>query len=217
MEQYGISRALGFDTEAVFAEGANLFARTKRANAEFTASFGEQLPYEADSVDAIIAVDVFEHVRNLSLCMSECSRVLRKGGHLLAIFPPFLNPIAHHLKVSNTPFLHWLFSGDTLRKMQNNIVVSQYGDAAKHYIIHALDGYRLPYVNGVSVRSFWRLVRNGPWQVVLDRRRGFPCMGEVARSSTFARAISRVMTPLAHVPWLSEIALDHVAVILQKV
>jgi SAM-dependent methyltransferase len=215
MEQYGIGKALGFDTEPLFAEGANLFARAKSAHAEFTAAYGESLPYPDASVDAIISVDVFEHVKDVGACLAECQRVLRSGGHLLAIFPPYFNPLNHHLKISNTPFLHWLFSGDTLRAMQNRRF-HDYGDRARHFAIEDLNGYRSPYLNGITVQHFRQLVRAGAWNLVVDRRKGFPSAGERARSSRILRAMSRVSSSLAALPVLEEITLDHVSMILTK-
>jgi hypothetical protein len=192
-----------------------MFARRKGAKAEFTAAFGESLPYADEVFDAIISVDVFEHVRDVAACLRECRRVLRPGGHLLAMFPPYYNPMEHHLKVSRTPFLHWVFSGETLRQMQNRCV-QEAGKGAEHFLVNALDGYRAPTLNGITVRKFKRLLAEGGWEIVLDRRQGFPCMGETARASRMAQMVSRLTTPFARLPVLEEITLDHVTVILRK-
>jgi len=47
----------------------------------------EELSLSDESVDLIISNDVFEHVPNPLVAFSNCSRVLRKGGVMLATFP----------------------------------------------------------------------------------------------------------------------------------
>lgn len=44
---------------------------------------GENLPYENESYDAVVCVDVLEHVASLSQVLSEVNRVLRPGGIFL--------------------------------------------------------------------------------------------------------------------------------------
>lgn len=41
------------------------------------------LPYENESVDLIVCLEVVEHLYSVKLFMEECARVLKKGGHLL--------------------------------------------------------------------------------------------------------------------------------------
>ena len=44
---------------------------------------GEALPYEDEAFDAVVCVDVLEHVRDLTKVVSEIARVLRPGGIFL--------------------------------------------------------------------------------------------------------------------------------------
>jgi len=55
------------------------------ANAEF-------LPFAAKSVDAILLLDVLEHVADPDLCMQEIKRVLAAGGKLV-LNVPFIYPL----------------------------------------------------------------------------------------------------------------------------
>jgi SAM-dependent methyltransferase len=66
------------------------------------------IPFADNSFDVVYANQVFEHVRFLDRMLSECSRVLRPGGTLLANFPLATYPIEGHLRV---PFAHWLPPG----------------------------------------------------------------------------------------------------------
>ncbi|MEO0956186.1 MAG: bifunctional 2-polyprenyl-6-hydroxyphenol methylase/3-demethylubiquinol 3-O-methyltransferase UbiG [Pseudomonadota bacterium] len=50
---------------------------------DYIVGIGEDLPYEDASFDAVVCVDVLEHVSDLSKAVSEISRVLRPGGLFL--------------------------------------------------------------------------------------------------------------------------------------
>jgi ubiquinone/menaquinone biosynthesis C-methylase UbiE len=70
----------------------------------------EQLiPFEDNTFDVIYANQVFEHVKFFHSMISECSRVLKPKGILLANFPLATYPIEAHIKI---PFAHWLPPGD---------------------------------------------------------------------------------------------------------
>ncbi len=69
---------------------------------------GRTIPFADDTFDAVYANQVFEHVRDLDMMLTECGRVLRPGGTLLATFPPSTCPLEVHLRI---PFAHWLPPG----------------------------------------------------------------------------------------------------------
>ena len=213
-ELYRLRHIHGFEAEHALAHGARLFAGSKSVRAHFTAASGEDLPYRDNSFDAVISLDVFEHVRSIDRCLSECRRVLRSGGVLLAIFPPYFNPLGHHLKTTRTPALHWLFSGETLRKLQNRRL-SELGPDFAYLSVPSIDACHAPYLNGITVRRWKRLIEAEGWRIIVDRRRGLPSFGRVARHPVF-RMISAFTTPLSRMRWFEEIALDHVAMIIQK-
>lgn len=77
------ARVTGIDpaTEAIKA------ARTHAATVDLCISYdvgvGEQLPYEDGSFDAIVCVDVLEHVEDLEKVLLEVARVLVPGGVFL--------------------------------------------------------------------------------------------------------------------------------------
>jgi 2-polyprenyl-6-hydroxyphenyl methylase/3-demethylubiquinone-9 3-methyltransferase len=88
----------GFMTEALAARGAQaegidpsqgaIAAARAHAAAEglqipYRTGVGEALPYAEDSFDAVVCVDVLEHVTSLPEVLSEVARVLRPGGWFL--------------------------------------------------------------------------------------------------------------------------------------
>ena len=52
----------------------------------------EKLPFKNATFDVVKATELFEHVENLEKGISECSRVLKKGGYLM-ISSPFMYPL----------------------------------------------------------------------------------------------------------------------------
>ncbi len=88
----------GFMSEAIFDRGAIVTGldpasdaiAAARAHAEETGrtiaydvGVGESLPYEDGSFDAVVCVDVLEHVSDLGTVISEVARVLVPGGLFL--------------------------------------------------------------------------------------------------------------------------------------
>ena len=161
IERYGFSKGCGIDINSTFAEAGNTFAKEKNINATFTTGFGEDLPYPDNSFDFIVSYDVFEHVKDLEMVMNECGRVLRPGGVVLAVFPPFFQPLEAHLTlVTKTPALHWIFSGQTLTDAYNQIVDDR-GDEAywyknKNKKLQVWE--KLPSLNGITIRKFKAII-----------------------------------------------------------
>jgi len=92
----------------------------------FTVGLGESLPFADDSFDLIISYDVFEHVLDLPQVLAECRRVLRPGGRLYALFPPYYGPRTHHLDfVTTLPFIHYVFPPRVLVDAANQILKEQ--------------------------------------------------------------------------------------------
>ncbi|SIS71249.1 3-demethylubiquinone-9 3-methyltransferase [Roseivivax lentus] len=88
----------GFMAEALARRGAEvtgidpardaIAAAIRHAEAEglsirYDTGVGEALPYDDASFDAVVCVDVLEHVADLQKTLEEVTRVLRPGGHFL--------------------------------------------------------------------------------------------------------------------------------------
>ena len=88
----------GFMAEALAARGANVtgidpamgaiaaaraHARAQGLRIGYDVGWGEALPYADASFDAVVCVDVLEHVADLSLVLAEVARTLRPGGLFL--------------------------------------------------------------------------------------------------------------------------------------
>jgi 2-polyprenyl-6-hydroxyphenyl methylase/3-demethylubiquinone-9 3-methyltransferase len=88
----------GFMTEAIAAKGARVTGidpaekaiAAARAHADGTGlavsydiGVGEDLPYASGHYDAVVCVDVLEHVQDLEQVLAEIARVLKPGGMFL--------------------------------------------------------------------------------------------------------------------------------------
>lgn len=52
---------------------------------------GESLPFASDTFDAVIALDVFEHIEDDAAAIREARRVLKPGGTLVMSVPAFMS------------------------------------------------------------------------------------------------------------------------------
>jgi 2-polyprenyl-6-hydroxyphenyl methylase / 3-demethylubiquinone-9 3-methyltransferase len=68
-------------TEAIAAAKAHAAANDR--SIRYDVGVGEALPYEDGSFDAVVCVDVLEHVADLGRVLSEAARVMRPGGLFL--------------------------------------------------------------------------------------------------------------------------------------
>lgn len=73
----------GIDPAKDAIAAARAHARQTERNIRYDIGVGEALPYDNASFDAVVCVDVLEHVRDLGQVMREIARVLRPGGILM--------------------------------------------------------------------------------------------------------------------------------------
>jgi SAM-dependent methyltransferase len=171
LEKFKAAEIQGIDIDPRFIEIANHFAKEKNANAHFKVNFAENLEFPDSFFDVIVSENTFEHVRDLHKVMSECNRVLKKGGFLVVIFPGFWGPSSHHLDlVSNTPFLHWFFSYPSLIKAYRALL-DERGVESLWY--RPDDKHPLPHekgltINGTGAMQFHRMVKRDGWKIVID-------------------------------------------------
>jgi 2-polyprenyl-6-hydroxyphenyl methylase / 3-demethylubiquinone-9 3-methyltransferase len=73
----------GIDPAAEAIAAARVHATQTGRNIRYDVGMGEALPYPDTAFDAVVCVDVLEHVQDLSRVMAEVARVLRPGGLFL--------------------------------------------------------------------------------------------------------------------------------------
>ena len=135
----------------------------------FMVGIGEEMPFREESFDVILSYDVFEHVQDLAAVLNECFRVLRPGGRLLALFPPYFGPRAHHLDfVTTLPFLHHIFPPAVLVEAANTILREKpwLRDSPLPPPSRSVSGREvLPRLNGTTERDFRALLQQTSFQI----------------------------------------------------
>ncbi|OYU18831.1 MAG: 3-demethylubiquinone-9 3-O-methyltransferase [Rhodobacteraceae bacterium PARR1] len=87
------AQVTGIDPAADAINAARAHARAGGLRIGYDVGVGESLPYDDASFDAVVCVDVLEHVADLDRVLSEVARTLRPGG--LFLFDTInRNPIA---------------------------------------------------------------------------------------------------------------------------
>lgn len=74
------ARVVGVDPAEAALESARGHARATGLEIDYRAGVGEAIPLDDAAVDAVVCVDVLEHVADLEAVLVEIRRVLRPGG-----------------------------------------------------------------------------------------------------------------------------------------
>ena len=135
-EYWGVSEICGIDVNPLLIDSTNHFLRTYKTeiNYNFVQGYAEKMPFEDSSFDAIISEDTIEHVRSVKETLTECKRVLRKGGIAFLSFPSIRHPIggAHVRSATRMLFLEWFFSTRAINDAYHEII-KNWGDDLNWY------------------------------------------------------------------------------------
>jgi len=96
---------------------------------EFVRSDARSLPFESESVDAVVSNMVFEHVPDEEAIVREVSRVLKPGGSFVVIFPNRVWPLDGHKYPPGYIWLPRRVGGPLASKLDLN---PEYYEAAMH-------------------------------------------------------------------------------------
>jgi ubiquinone/menaquinone biosynthesis C-methylase UbiE len=135
------------------------------SDASFATGIAEALPFADDIFDAVLCYDVLEHVADPEMTLTEVYRVLKPGGLFLAVFPPYFHPKGAHLDgyVSRLPYANVLFPSAVLVSAIDGILEER-GDGYRPQTLRPKD--RLYGLNGVTIRSFKRMLEKSHFQIV---------------------------------------------------
>ena len=142
------------------------FAQSRCIEAKFLNGTGEAIPCKDNSFDLVTMFDVMEHVVSPSAVLKECLRVLRPGGAVAIVFPPYydLTGGSHlHGYATTFPGLNLLFSTNALRSAARKLLAERNIDWKP--FLRELPTDKLWNQNGLTVRSFRRLVRRSGFNV----------------------------------------------------
>ena len=218
-ERYKLKQLTGMDISQIYIDAAIQFAKIKQINADYKVGFGESLPFADNQFDAILTYDVFEHVQDLKKTMDECYRLLKPGGRLIAVFPGYYQPNEHHLDLA-TRFMgiQLIFSGKTLTKAYYEILKER-GEEANWYKRSTPDlaeWEKGNTLNGMTFRRFRKIIKNRNWKILFQSRKPIGSVGRLIEKKKWIKLISILFVPFTYVPFIQEVVLHRITVILEK-
>jgi SAM-dependent methyltransferase len=166
-------RVVGVEPYANVIERSNGYAQFRGSrNCEFRQCGHLDIPAADNEFDVLVSHDVIEHVADPKATIAEMRRVLKPNGKAYIVFTPYWGALSHHLGyVSRLPFIHWLFSPNTLVKAINRILTGangpRYGVVPQPAPKKSYDGKFdcLPTLNGISGPDFLTLAKQQGFEV----------------------------------------------------
>jgi SAM-dependent methyltransferase len=171
--EVGTRRVTGIEINEELVSYSRAFAATKDVDDErlrFVVGTGERIPLDDETFDLITMYDVMEHVVVPEQVVNECWRVLRPGGTLAAVFPPYYDLWggSHlHGYATSLPGLNLFFTTKALRSAAT-ILMESHGIPYRRYLREEPTD-KLWNMNGLTVRKFQRLVRQSSFRVDMMR------------------------------------------------
>ncbi len=157
--------ALDLDVDALAR--ATTAARQLAAPIHFMSADGTRLPFPDGYFDAILLDSVIEHVRDPVALLQECWRVLKRGGIVFVVFPPFYGPLSGHIDdYIMIPWFHLLPDSIVKRALESRPPLRG--------ILSPLDTYAVrKTLNGLTIMRFKRAARRAGFQFDYWRVRPF--------------------------------------------
>jgi ubiquinone/menaquinone biosynthesis C-methylase UbiE len=178
------------------------------------------MPFPDDSFDAIVSINVFEHIKNLEDSIRETYRVVKPGGLIYFHLPPYFSPWGPHLESwIHFPWPHLLFSDRTLMRVAAREdarlgINNQFVQAAQ--IDWEANKNHIPDVNRVTIRQFQKMIRSTGFKVL--QLKLLPVGYELSRQnrSFLQNSLLRLIHTGAQIPVLQEVLVTKMVYVLQK-
>jgi SAM-dependent methyltransferase len=191
------------------------FARLKNlGQVEFFLAPAEKLPFPDNRFDIVTSFDVFEHVENFEQSLRESLRVLKPGGKLYAVFPPFYNATGgSHLHgfVSFSPAPNLLFSSSVLKQATEEILTKRGNDLG--FLAPWRPTDKLWCLNGVTIHSFRKTLRNVTFSSISIKYG--PLVTNLTKHA-FVRRVHFVLRAATYVPLLREVMVGRIIAVISK-
>ena len=217
-ERYGARSVVGVEVEEDKVSLATEFAsRVGAENVAFVLGRGEALPFAAESFDLITMYDVLEHVVSPRATLDECWRVLRPGGLLATVFPPYYDVLggSHlHGYATRVPGLNLVFTTRQLRSACEKLLQRQGVDYERYLRAEPTD--KLWNQNGLTVSGCLRMIAATDFRTREVRLLGHrdPRIRDEERPAR--RACYQLLAWAAQVPYLREAVCSRVCALLEK-
>lgn len=158
--------------ESVVASGLR-YARGRGIDLDLRVGTGESIPFPAASFDLVTMYDVMEHVFKPREVVVECFRVLRPGGHLAVVFPPYYSVTAGshlHGYATSVPGLNLVFRTSALKSATQKHL-DRSGWKWRDFL-RDVPTDKLWNLNGLTIRAFRQIVAESGFRPRLVRYMG---------------------------------------------
>jgi SAM-dependent methyltransferase len=212
--ELGAQSLVGIEPAERQCAEAREFAAQRRITATFVTGFGESLPLPENCFDCVLSYDVLEHVCDVAKTLEECLRVLRIGGSLYAIFPPFHHPTGSHFEswLSKMPWPNVLFPCQTLVKAGTDII-SRRADNYRPDPLRPTD--RLWGLNGITIRKLRQIISGLDADFSIQFAPLFSSRNR-KWASWHMKYYAPLLAPLRHVPILQECFTHRIVLTMTK-
>lgn len=161
----GAKKVIGVEIlEKYRAEAKKLAADLNLADKfEFVCADAAALPFAEGSIDTIIMNDAMEHVDNPEAVLTECLRVIKKGGRIFINFPPYYHPTGAHLSDAIfIPWVHMFFGEDVLIESYKHLA-KNYPDGDERIEFRISENAQgkeyFSYINHMTIKRYKRILK----------------------------------------------------------
>lgn len=213
--EMGAAYAAGNEIVPGAVEEGTEFARLKNVDqVEFFLAPAEKLPFADNRFDLVLTYDVFEHVESFEQSLREGLRVLKPGGKLYAVFPPFYSATGgSHLHgiVSFSPAPNVLFSSAVLKQATEEILIRRGSDLK--FLAPWRPTDKLWCLNGVTIRRFGKTLRSVAYSSISTRYS--PLVTNLPRHPIIRRG-HFMLRAATYVPLLREVMVGRIITVITK-
>jgi SAM-dependent methyltransferase len=216
--EHGAKKVVGIDLRPFsILSGNQVLIKRGVSMIELAIADGTRLPFADNTFDALISINVLEHVETPILFLSECKRVLRPGGYFYLYFPPFYSPWGAHLDGwINFPWPHLFFSERVLTRAAALI------EERMRYNEQFIPSARVPWselhelyeLNRLTIYRFIKLVNEVDFKVLLFRL--LPFGHHLLRKNMLGRILLTVLRAACRLPIINEVITTKVVCVLTK-
>jgi len=143
-------------------------------NLRFVTADARELPFKSNSFDLVMMNDCIEHLFNLEESLSECYRILKDTGIILANWMSYRSPFGAHLyDYVYTPWCHLVFSEKALVKIWKEEFSKEY-ESGKNLseqfspadICNTMTIRELQHLNKITVKEFGKTVQKAKFSML---------------------------------------------------
>ena len=223
-EEWGVSTITGIDIHPKSVTISRKFLQDQTTPgssslpAFFSVSDAANMPFADNSFDAIVSINVFEHIIEVEKAIYETFRVVKPDGVVFLHVPPYYGPWGPHLENwIHFPWPHLLFSDRTLlRVAEREDKKRPLNDQFMYAAQVDWNADRIQGINRVSFREFDRMIRQAGFSI--NSLTLLPVGYEFLpnQKNVLAKLIFKVLQMCTRIPLIQEVIITKMVYVLSK-